>query len=96
MLLAQRHEAAHPVTVQALLDRMERKSLGEGAAAGFPKERRSRSVDVPYDRVTDFNRLCVDHFLYRRCSLSSLPQVSLTRKTERRVIGLRSLQSTSQ
>ena len=47
MLFAQRHEAAHPVTVQELLERMERKSLDEGAAAGYPKERRTRSVDVP-------------------------------------------------
>jgi hypothetical protein len=47
MLLAQRHEAAYPVTVEELLDRMERESLGAGAATGYSKEQRSRVVDLP-------------------------------------------------
>lgn len=46
MILAQRDEAAHPVTVQQLLDRMEREGLGEGAATGYRKtDDRSRSVE---------------------------------------------------
>jgi hypothetical protein len=44
MILAQRAEAAHPVTVQELLDRMERQSLGEGAAAPSRKPERSRAA----------------------------------------------------
>ena len=47
MFLAQRHEAAYPVTVEDLLERMERQSLGEGAATGYSKEQRARSVDLP-------------------------------------------------
>jgi hypothetical protein len=44
MILAQRDEAAHPVTVQELLDRMERESLGAGGATGYRKAERSRST----------------------------------------------------
>jgi hypothetical protein len=47
MILAQRDEAAHPVTVQELLDRMERQSLGAGAANEFRKTERSRSAEHP-------------------------------------------------
>jgi hypothetical protein len=47
MLLAQRYEAAHPVTVQELLDRMERESLGAGEATGYRKTERSRSSEHP-------------------------------------------------
>jgi hypothetical protein len=47
MLLAQRYEAAHPVTVQELLDRMERESLGAGEATGYRKTERSRSAEHP-------------------------------------------------
>ena len=43
MFLAQRYEAAHPVTVHELLERMERDSLGEGAPTGYRKVERSRS-----------------------------------------------------
>jgi hypothetical protein len=41
MILAQRDEAAHPVTVQELLERMERNSLGAGAPPTY------RTVDRP-------------------------------------------------
>lgn len=44
MLLAQRHEAAYPVTVEELLDRMERQSLGEGAAEGYRKAERAKTT----------------------------------------------------
>lgn len=47
MLLAQRHEAAHPVTVQELLERMERESLGAGNATEYRKAERSRSAELP-------------------------------------------------
>jgi hypothetical protein len=43
MILAQRDEAKNPVTVQDLLERMERESLGEGSAAGYATRERSRS-----------------------------------------------------
>jgi hypothetical protein len=46
MILAQRDEAAHPVTVQELLDRMERESLGAGEAARYRKPERSRANQV--------------------------------------------------
>ena len=45
MALAQRDEAAHPVTVQDLLERMERESLGAGEVAEYRKSERSRSVE---------------------------------------------------
>jgi hypothetical protein len=45
MILAQRDEAAHPVTVEQLLDRMERESLGAGEVTGYRKAERARSVD---------------------------------------------------
>jgi hypothetical protein len=45
MILAQRDEAAHPVTVEELLDRMEQDSLGVDEAAGYRKAERSRSVE---------------------------------------------------
>jgi len=45
MLLAQRHDAAYPVTVEDLLDRMERNSLGAGAAPEYRKTERSRTVE---------------------------------------------------
>src|SRR6476659_2774096 len=41
MLLAQRHEAAYPVTVEDLLDRMERQSLSPGEAPLHRKTERS-------------------------------------------------------
>jgi hypothetical protein len=47
MLLAQRDEAAHPVTVEELLDRMEHESLGSGGAAGYRKAERTRSAEHP-------------------------------------------------
>jgi hypothetical protein len=47
MILAQRDEAAHPVTVQELLDRMERQSLGAGEATGYREAERSRSAEHP-------------------------------------------------
>jgi hypothetical protein len=47
MILAQRDEAAHPVTVQQLLERMERESLGAGEAPGYRKSERSRSAERP-------------------------------------------------
>ena len=45
MIIAQRDEAAHPVTVQELLERMERESLGAGGATGYQKPERSRSAE---------------------------------------------------
>ena len=45
MFLAQRYEAAHPTTVQDLLDRMERQSLGAGAAPEYSKTERSRTAE---------------------------------------------------
>jgi len=45
MLIAQRDEAAHPVTVQELLDRMEQDSLGAGEATGYRKTERERSAE---------------------------------------------------
>jgi hypothetical protein len=47
MIMAQRNEAAHPVTVQELLDGMERESLGAGEAIGYRKTERSRSAEKP-------------------------------------------------
>jgi hypothetical protein len=46
MLLAQRDEAAHPVTVEELLDRMERQTLGDGGATGYKKAQRSRAEEI--------------------------------------------------
>jgi hypothetical protein len=45
MLLAQRHEAAHPVTVEELLDRMEQDAITAGEAASYRKPVRSASVE---------------------------------------------------
>ncbi|HJQ12154.1 MAG TPA: hypothetical protein VJ840_14075 [Gemmatimonadaceae bacterium] len=45
MFLAQRYEAAHPVTVQELLERMERNSIAAGEAPTFRKTERSRAVE---------------------------------------------------
>jgi hypothetical protein len=45
MLLAQRDEAAHPTTVQELLDRMEQQTLGAGEAAKYRKAERSRTAE---------------------------------------------------
>jgi hypothetical protein len=45
MLLAQRNEAAYPVTVEELLRRMERDSLAAETAAEYSKTGRSRSVE---------------------------------------------------
>lgn len=45
MFLAQRYEAAHPVTVQELLDRMERQTISVGDVATYTKAERSRSVE---------------------------------------------------
>jgi hypothetical protein len=47
MMLAQRNEAAYPVTVEELLNRMERESIGAGEATGYRKAERSRSVERP-------------------------------------------------
>jgi hypothetical protein len=47
MMLAQRDEAAHPVTVEQLLDRMEQESLGAGGATEYRKAERSRSAEAP-------------------------------------------------
>jgi hypothetical protein len=47
MLLAQRNEAAHPVTVEELLDRMERESLDGGPTAQYQNAQRERSVERP-------------------------------------------------
>jgi hypothetical protein len=43
MILAQRDEAAHPLTVEDLLDQMEQESLGEGAAAQYRRAERLRA-----------------------------------------------------
>ena len=45
MLLAQRHEAKHPVTVQELLEQMERNALNTGDATAYRRVERSRSAD---------------------------------------------------
>jgi len=45
MLLAQRHEAAYPVTVEDLLDRMEQQSLSPGEAHLRRRAERSRSAE---------------------------------------------------
>jgi hypothetical protein len=45
MILAQRDEAANPVTVQDLLERMERESLDAGSATHYRKAERFRSVE---------------------------------------------------
>jgi hypothetical protein len=45
MILAQRDEARHPVTVQSLLERMERQTLDAGAAARNRSVERSRSAE---------------------------------------------------
>ena len=47
MILAQRDEAAHPVTVEELLDRMERQSLGAGESPLYRKAARTRSAESP-------------------------------------------------
>jgi hypothetical protein len=47
MLLAQHDEAAHPVTVEQLLERMERESLGAGEAPRYRQPERSRSAERP-------------------------------------------------
>jgi len=47
MIIAQRDEAAHPVTVENLLDRMERESLGAGGTPAYRKAERSRSAQQP-------------------------------------------------
>ncbi|HJP86482.1 MAG TPA: hypothetical protein VJ852_10860 [Gemmatimonadaceae bacterium] len=45
MLMAQRYEAKHPVTVQELLERMERQTLDAAAAVQFRKPERTRSAE---------------------------------------------------
>jgi hypothetical protein len=45
MILAQRDEAAHPVTVEELLYRMEQDSVGAGEPIGYRKAERSRSAE---------------------------------------------------
>jgi hypothetical protein len=45
MLIAQRSEAAYPVTVEELLDRMERESLDAGEATEYRKPERARSAE---------------------------------------------------
>ena len=47
MILAQRDEAAHPVTVQELLDRMERNSIGAADPTSYGKIERTRSAELP-------------------------------------------------
>ena len=47
MILAQRHEAKHPVTVEDLLGRMDRDSIGAGAATEFRNTERVRSAEQP-------------------------------------------------
>jgi hypothetical protein len=47
MILAQRDEAAHPVTVEELLDRMENDSLSAGETIQYRKADRSRSAELP-------------------------------------------------
>jgi hypothetical protein len=49
MVLAQRDEAAHPVTVEELLNRMERQSLSTGGASGYPNSQRARPVERRVD-----------------------------------------------
>ncbi|HET9777374.1 MAG TPA: hypothetical protein VFP77_12445 [Gemmatimonadaceae bacterium] len=45
MVIAQRDEAAHPVTVQELLERMERDALAAGEAAEIRKPERTRPAE---------------------------------------------------
>jgi hypothetical protein len=45
MILAQRNEAAHPVTVEELLERMERDALAAAKAAEYQKPERARSAE---------------------------------------------------
>jgi len=45
MLIAQRHEAAHPVTVQELLERMEQQTISAGEAPTYRKAERTRSAE---------------------------------------------------
>ena len=45
MILAQRGEAADPVTMQDLPEGIERESLGAGAATGYRKAERARSAE---------------------------------------------------
>jgi hypothetical protein len=47
MILAQRDAAAHPVTVEQLLDRMERESLGAGGATGYRASNNMKEVAKP-------------------------------------------------
>jgi hypothetical protein len=46
MILAQRHEAKNPVTVDELLERMENQSLGPGEAAAHAARERQRSAEA--------------------------------------------------
>jgi hypothetical protein len=45
IILAQRHEAKNPATVQELLGRMESQSLGEGSTAGYTTKERLHSKE---------------------------------------------------
>ena len=45
MIIAQRDEAAHPVTAEDLLNRMERESLAAGRATRYRRVERSRSTE---------------------------------------------------
>src|SRR5688572_3339454 len=45
MIIAQRDEAAHPVTVEQLLDRMERDQIAAGGPAGYRKAQRARAAE---------------------------------------------------
>ena len=45
MILAQRDEAAHPVTVQELLEQMERQTLDAGAAPPYRHAERARTTE---------------------------------------------------
>ena len=47
MILAQHDEAKHPVTVQTLLERMERQSLDAGEAARYQSVERKRASERP-------------------------------------------------
>jgi hypothetical protein len=47
MILAQSDEAAHPVTVEQLLDRMEQDSLDAGEATQYRRAERTRAVERP-------------------------------------------------
>jgi hypothetical protein len=47
MFLAQRNEAAHPVTVEDLLERMEQDSIGPGGAGQYRNAERAQSVEHP-------------------------------------------------